>query len=87
MNGGDIHSAVTSKQNGTVPLAIVTKKTRSGIMHQLYLAALNRPPTVKEADRVVQIFNSAPTRSRDALSGWQDLFWALLNSNEFMLNH
>ena len=87
MNGGDIHESISSTKKGTVALAIVTKRTPHAIIHQLYMSALNRPPTDKESDRIVQIFKSAPAKSKDALSLWQDLFWALLNSNEFILNH
>ena len=87
MNGKDIDGAVTSKEKGTVPWAIVYRKTPKAIMDHLYLAALNRPPTGKEATKVLDIFRTAPAKSKDSLSFWQDLFWALLNSNEFVLNH
>ena len=35
------------------------------------------------------VTKTAPVKYMDkgALSFWQDLYWALLNSNEFMLNH
>jgi hypothetical protein len=56
-------------------------------MNTLYLAALNRPPTANEQARVSRIFATAPSKNRDAAGPWQDLFWALLNSNEFILNH
>ena len=56
-------------------------------MDQLYMAAINRPPTPKETAQVLEIFKTAPVKRKDPLSFWQDLFWALLNSNEFILNH
>jgi len=56
-------------------------------MHHLYIAALNRPPNGRESGRVLEILRKAPAKANDALSLWQDLFWALLNSNEFVLNH
>lgn len=87
MNGNDINSAVSSKEKGTVAWSLVYKKTPNRVMDHLYLAALNRPPTPRESGRVMQILRSAPVKSADGLSFWQDLFWALLNSNEFMLNH
>jgi hypothetical protein len=87
MNGNDLNGAVASKEKGTVPWAIVYKKSPRAIMDHLYLAALNRPPSAKEAARVMDIFRRAPSKANDALSLWQDLFWALLNSNEFILNH
>ncbi|HEV8059761.1 MAG TPA: DUF1549 domain-containing protein [Gemmataceae bacterium] len=87
MNGNDINSAVASKTKGTVPWAIIYKKTPKGIMDHLYLAALNRPPSGRESGRVLEILRKAPSKANDSLSLWQDLFWALLNSNEFILNH
>ncbi len=59
MNGNDINSALTSKTKGTVPWAIVYKKTPRGIMDHLYLAALNRPPSGRESSRVLEILRKA----------------------------
>lgn len=49
----------------------------------LYLAALSRPPTPAELKRCGGFLASSP----DTLQVLEDLFWALLNSNEFVLNH
>jgi len=87
MNGGDINSAISSDKKGTVPLAVVTKRAPRAVLDYLYLASLNRPPTSTEASKILGILQSAPVRNRDVLSPYQDLLWALLNSNEFMLNH
>jgi hypothetical protein len=51
------------------------------------MAALNRPPTAAEIARITKIYRMALVTSRDGLSFWQDVFWAILNSNEFILNH
>ena len=87
MNGSEINNSVASKDKGTVALGVVTKKTPKAIMDYLYVSALNRLPRDKEATKILDIYKSAPVKSKDGLSFWQDLFWALLNSNEFMLNH
>jgi hypothetical protein len=47
------------------------------------LLAFNRPPSGAEASQAVSIFGEAPSRAVAA----QDLFWALLNSKEFLFNH
>ena len=88
MNGDDINKAISSKDKGTVPVAVVTKRSYVGILDYLYKAALNRPPTPREAAKILDI-RKAPVHatSRDALSFWQDVYWAILNSNEFILNH
>lgn len=87
MNGVELNNAITSKEKGTVPWAMVYKKNTPAILDHLYMTALNRPPTARESTRALAVFRSAPVKNRDAVSFWQDLFWALLNSNEFILNH
>jgi len=54
-------------------------------VRKLCLAALSRPPTAKELPAMQKV-----VRTRTAghpAAGYQDLFWALLNSNEFALVH
>lgn len=53
-------------------------------IQDLYLAALSRRPTKGEASRMQKMFGLYRTQR---LTAYQDLFWALLNSNEFVLNH
>ncbi len=55
-------------------------------IQDLYLAALSRQPTRLELSRVQKMLNANSYRS-NRLNGYQDLFWALLNSNEFVLIH
>jgi hypothetical protein len=50
--------------------------------NELYLAALSRFPTRAEMKGVGEFIENYP----DTLGVLQDLFWALLNSNEFVLN-
>jgi len=51
----------------------------------LFMAALNRP--VKSSEQAKILAAMRGVRDKDLLAPWQDLFWALLNSNEFLLNH
>jgi hypothetical protein len=88
MNGQEINKAISSKERGTVAFAV--KRHGGGVrcLEDLYLAALNRPPTSTESSKILRILGTAPVgRPRDVLAQWQDVFWALLNSNEFILNH
>jgi hypothetical protein len=88
MNGNDLNSAIASDK-GEGNLAKIYKAhggNGRGVVHDLYLLTLNRPPTSKELERITQ---ALPMRvpEKDVLARYQDLLWALLNSNEFMLNH
>jgi hypothetical protein len=53
------------------------------MVESLYLAALSRRPSPKELAQAGELLDSFP----DSLQVLQDLFWALLNSNEFILIH
>jgi hypothetical protein len=85
MNGQDINEAI-NRDKGTVWWALNKGRTLYQRVNQLYLAALNRPVGQAEFQRIVQ---KLPLRIPDksVTAAYQDLLWALLNSNEFMLNH
>ena len=53
-------------------------------IQELYLAALSRNPTKSEMGKVQKMLKSY---GNQRLMGYQDLFWALLNSNEFVFIH
>jgi hypothetical protein len=52
----------------------------------LYLAALARRPRSDELERLTRYVGSGGVR-QDAKTSLSDVFWALLNSPEFLLNH
>jgi hypothetical protein len=52
------------------------------MVNNIYLAALSRMPTVRERAAVQKFVDTYP----DTISVLEDVFWALLNSNEFVLN-
>lgn len=85
MNGQEINDAIKNKDKGTV--AEIAKKVRTpqAAIAELYVAALNRRPEAWEVDKIMKVGNKyKDTRSFYFL---HDVFWALLNSNEFILNH
>jgi hypothetical protein len=88
MNGKDLNDAINNRQKGTLADAM-KKQSARGIINELYIAALNRPPTEREMVAILQRIPLRPQyRGKDNLFAQvQDVFWALLNSNEFMLNH
>jgi hypothetical protein len=88
MNGEDINTAITRPVKGTVALALAHNRTPAGVTRDLYLAALNREPTPREVNLILSKFPLQRSQAKDTWAArYQDLFWALLNSNEFMLNH
>jgi hypothetical protein len=59
------------------------KLTDQTLVRRLYLFSFCRPPTPAEIDAAGAILAESPSR----LAGAQDLFWAMLNSKEFLFNH
>jgi Protein of unknown function (DUF1553)/Protein of unknown function (DUF1549) len=53
------------------------------VAEALYVRCLSRRPTPGESGRIASRLASAP----DKVKTLEDLFWALLNSNEFLFNH
>jgi hypothetical protein len=70
-------------QRGTVAQALHAGKP-AAIQDELYLAALNRHPTAKEKAWIDR--ELAKMKPESAVAFWQDLFFALLNSSEFIFN-
>jgi hypothetical protein len=91
MNGKLIADA-TSVQRSETLAALVDAPflTTSARIEALYLATLSRRPTPREIERTTRFVEEA---TRDARSdtaygnAMADVFWALLNSSEFSLNH
>ncbi len=87
MNGGFIANA-TSLENSETLAAIVNFPLMSNAerIETLYLATLSRKPRPDELSDLVTYVESggAQPDPQEALS---DIFWALINSSEFLFNH
>jgi hypothetical protein len=65
-------------------VATDSKLNNAAKIRRLYEAALARQPNsseIKLANELLQL------RGGDAAAALQDVWWAVLNSNEFILNH
>jgi hypothetical protein len=69
-----------SKALATVQANDQSPLTRN--IEELYLVTVSRKPTAEEMDRMVKY-----VATRDRKAALADIFWALLNSAEFILNH
>lgn len=91
MNSELVQNAV-SNQPGTVFHEVAAAKAKeTSKIRTLALAALSREPTEKELAAFRKLLRTRPPRgvSRNAKQAQvlQDIFWAYLNSNEFILIH
>ena len=87
MMNSELIDKACSVERGSFLFETMSKPgTESQKIQDLYLAALSRHPTRSEIGKVQKMLNANSYRS-NKLNGYQDLFWALLNSNEFVLIH
>ncbi|MCA1685049.1 MAG: DUF1553 domain-containing protein, partial [Planctomycetia bacterium] len=87
MMNGDLMKSATQGKAGSFLADLQADAIRrpsppAYMVNHLYLAALSRYPTKAEMANASHFVNSYP----DTLYVLQDLFWALLNCNEFVLN-
>lgn len=78
----------THPEKGNVMAAIANAPfmDTAGKVEALYLAALSRKPTPDESARLVAYVDKGGT-SGDKKKALSDVFWALINSTEFLFNH
>jgi hypothetical protein len=81
LNGSTTNQKI--QQGGVVKNLIETRKFPEERIVELYLRTLSRMPTKAEIDKLVPLFGEGS--NQDQALG--DLFWALLNSREFLFNH
>lgn len=81
MMNGELIQKATSAESGSFLNDVLTKaKKPSDATRHLYLATLGRLPERREISAAQKLFQVSPT----PIAGYQDLMWALLNSNEFI---
>ena len=88
MMNGDLMERAVGGKSGSFLADLLEKAQLQGkgseafVVNQLYLAALSRSPTRNELSAARRYLTSYP----DTICVMEDMFWALLNSNEFVLN-
>ena len=71
------------EQGKIVEKLLAAGKTPDDVLDALYIRTLSRRPTPKELSKLNEIL-AAEKDSKQVLN---DVFWALLNSREFLFNH
>ncbi len=93
MNGELIERALDLSPGTFLGELIRDERSETDKIRRLCVAALSRQPTAKELAAMQKIVREAgvaknrPGTPRGPGAGYQDLFWALLNANEFALVH
>jgi hypothetical protein len=81
LNGENVHAKV--KNGGVVKHLLADGKSPQEVIVELYLRCLSRPPTDEERKSIDEQLAGVS----ESLAALEDVFWALLNSREFVFNH
>jgi hypothetical protein len=87
MNGRIVADATNVERSVTLAgIADAPFLDTSAKVETLFLATLSRPPKSQERERFVKYVEGGGPQ-KNGKKALADVFWALLNSSEFMLNH
>ena len=87
MNGNFIDNATSVDDSQTLrAIAEFPAMSNEQKLETLFLSALSRRPSADEQRRFGEYLSSGGAAA-NANAALADVFWALLNSSEFMLNH
>lgn len=95
MNGQLVEKALETSPGTFLGDVVRSRTDDKEKIREMCLAVLSRPPTTSELTQMrklvrqdsIQIAARGANRPRAETEGYQDLFWALLNSNEFSVVH
>ena len=86
MNNQFIADRTSLEKNRTLATLAEQRTTTARKVASLYLAVLSRKPRPDETKRFVKYIESGGPK-KDSKEALADVFWSLLNSAEFLLNH
>ena len=81
MNGGTVNQAIVGK-SGRLGSILASKSSPGDRLDLMVLSVLSRLPTDRE--RATYLPHLAATQKREP---YEDVYWTLLNSSEFLFNH
>jgi hypothetical protein len=81
LNGDTVNSKIV--QGKLVETRLSEKKAPQEVIDELYIRCVSRKPTAKEMENL----NAMLGENANVKQVLEDVFWALLNSEEFMFNH
>ena len=85
LNGDTVHAKVAN--SGVSRKLWDEKKSVDGVVTELYLRCYSRPPMPAELKNIDALLADAGKDPQQMQLALDDVFWALLNSQEFLFNH
>jgi hypothetical protein len=85
LNGDTLAQKIAARE-GRLRRAVAAGVPSAAMLEDLFLAAYGRTPRADEAERLLMVVE-ATTGAPGLLAAWQDVYWAVLNSQEFLCQH
>ncbi|HLF94169.1 MAG TPA: DUF1549 and DUF1553 domain-containing protein [Planctomycetota bacterium] len=82
MNGGTVNQAIVGK-SGRLALILKEKLTPEDRVEEMFLTVLGRLPSDRERSTYLPHVSATPSKREP----YEDVYWTLLNSSEFLFNH
>ncbi len=81
LNGDTVNAKIT--QGGLVATRLGEEVPQEKIIEEIYIRCMTRKPTEKELTNLMELVGQEENKQQ----ALEDVFWALLNSREFVFNH
>ena len=81
LNGDTVNAKIT--QGGLVTTRLSEEVPHEKIIEEIYIRCMTRKPTEKELTNLMELVGQEENKQQ----ALEDVFWALLNSREFVFNH
>ena len=81
LNGDTVNAKI--RQGGLVARLVSTRKYPEERITELYVRCLGRKPSKDELDKLLPTLGEGANQQK----AYEDIFWAMLNSREFLFNH
>jgi hypothetical protein len=81
LNGDTVNAKMA--QGKLVPTRLAEGKTPEQVAEEIYIRCLSRKPTEREAASLKEVIDNEQNKQQ----ALEDIFWATLNSREFVFNH
>ncbi len=85
INGETLAQKIAAPQ-GRLRRALAAAQAPEAMLDDLFLLALSRRPSAAEQDTLLEPVRTAED-DKARLAAWQDIYWAMLNSKEFLFQH
>ena len=82
LNGTTVNSKIS--QGGLIPTRLKEGKKPEEVLEELYIRTLTRNPPNRNGAALTAVIMEDPSQAQSVL---EDVFWALMNSREFLFNH